>query len=83
MLLEGPDSGPGTHSTREAAVYAIGSWGHQFGLPLLTLLGRVRLLGAAMAWPWLLVWASELSCRCGTVTLETGHWWPGSETVVV
>ncbi|CAK9056627.1 unnamed protein product [Durusdinium trenchii] len=58
----------------EAAVYAIGSWGHQFGLPLLTLLGRVRLLGAAMAWPWLLVWASELSCRCGTVTLETGHW---------
>eukprot|EP00438_Fugacium_kawagutii_P012537 Skav217747 [mRNA] locus=scaffold7254:24374:25267:+ [translate_table: standard] len=57
----------------EAAVYAIGSWGHQFGLPLLTLAGRVRLLGAAMAWPWLLPWASELSCRCGTVTAATGQ----------
>ena len=57
----------------EAAVYAIGSWGHEFGLPLLTFAGRVRLLGAAMAWPWLLPWASELSCRCGTVTVATGQ----------
>ena len=57
----------------EAAVYAIGSWGHQFGLPLLTFAGRVRLLGAAMAWPWLLPWASELGCRCGTVAVVTGQ----------
>lgn len=57
----------------EAAVYAIGSWGHEFGLPLLTFAGRVRLPGAAMAWPWLLPWASELSCRCGTVTVATGQ----------
>ena len=40
---------------------------------LLTFAGRVRLLGAAMAWPWLLPWASELSCRCGTVTVATGQ----------
>eukprot|EP00930_Biecheleria_cincta_P005395 TRINITY_DN106322_c0_g1_i1.p1 TRINITY_DN106322_c0_g1~~TRINITY_DN106322_c0_g1_i1.p1 ORF type:complete len:239 (-),score=30.20 TRINITY_DN106322_c0_g1_i1:17-643(-) len=26
-----------------------------------------------MAWPWLLPWASELSCRCGTVHIETGQ----------
>eukprot|EP00931_Biecheleriopsis_adriatica_P076012 TRINITY_DN49769_c0_g1_i1.p1 TRINITY_DN49769_c0_g1~~TRINITY_DN49769_c0_g1_i1.p1 ORF type:complete len:305 (-),score=45.72 TRINITY_DN49769_c0_g1_i1:17-931(-) len=56
----------------EAAVYAIGSLGHSFGLPLLTALGRVRLLGAALAWPWLLPWASELGCRCGAVSTTTG-----------
>ncbi|CAE8610180.1 unnamed protein product [Polarella glacialis] len=56
----------------EAAVYALGALGHSFGLPLLTLLGRVRLLGAAVAWPWLLPWASELSCRCSAVSVGTG-----------
>ena len=55
----------------EAAVYAIGSLGTRVGLPLLTLLGRIRLLGAAMAWPWLLPWVSELSCRCRVVS--PGH----------
>ena len=57
----------------EAAVYAIGGWGVQFGLPMLSFLGRVRLLGSAIAWPWLLPWLSELACRCGTVHLETGQ----------
>ncbi|CAE7234997.1 unnamed protein product [Symbiodinium natans] len=52
----------------EAAVYAVGGLGTQIGLPILTLLGRVRLLGAAMAWPWLLPWVSELGCRCHVVT---------------
>ena len=55
----------------EAAVYAIGSLGTKVGLPLLTLLGRIRLLGSAMAWPWLLPWVSELSCRCRVVS--PGH----------
>jgi len=56
----------------EAAVYAIGSMGTSIGLPLLTLLGRLRLLGAAMAWPWLLPWSSELACRCHAVSRDTG-----------
>ena len=56
----------------EAAVYAVGSLGTKVGLPVLTFLGRVRLLGAAMAWPWLLPWVSELGCRCGVVTPEHG-----------
>ncbi|CAJ1362731.1 unnamed protein product [Effrenium voratum] len=50
----------------EAAVYGMGSWAHGGRLPLslLTTLGRLRLLGAALAWPWLLPWAAELGCRC-------------------
>ncbi|CAE7277104.1 unnamed protein product [Symbiodinium pilosum] len=56
----------------EAAVYAVGSLGTRIGLPILTFLGRVRLLGAAMAWPWLLVWVSELGCRCNVVSLDHG-----------
>ena len=44
----------------------MGSWAHGGRLPLslLTTLGRLRLLGAALAWPWLLPWAAELGCRC-------------------
>lgn len=56
----------------EALIFAIGGWGRSCGLSLLTLAGRVRLLGAAMAWPWLLPWAAELSCRCGTISTTTG-----------
>lgn len=57
----------------EAGVYGIGGYSYQFGLPMLSFLGRVRLLGSAIAWPWLLPWLSELACRCGTVQLATGQ----------
>jgi len=59
----------------EAAVYALGALGRAGNLmaKALTVLGRVRLLGAAMAWPWLLPWAAELSCRCGAVQPSFGE----------
>lgn len=56
----------------EAAVYALGAFGATSNLQALSVLGRLRLLGAAVAWPWLLPWASNLSCRCGVVTPSTG-----------
>jgi len=56
----------------EAAVFALGGFGRPFGLSVLTFLGRGRLLGAAVAWPWLVPWAAELSCRCGAVSPTLG-----------
>lgn len=56
----------------EALVFALGAWGRSCSLSLLTVLGRVRLLGAAIAWPWLVPWVSELSCRCNVVSKPTG-----------
>lgn len=56
----------------EAAVFALGALGRSCTLPMLTWVGRVRLLGAAIAWPWLLPWAAELNCRSGAVSPSTG-----------
>lgn len=56
----------------EGAVYALGALGRSCNLSVLTFVGRVRLLGAAMAWPWLLPWAAELNCRSGAVSIGTG-----------
>jgi len=56
----------------EAAVFALGGFGRPCSLAVLTFAGRVRLLGAAVAWPWLVPWAAELSCRCGAVSGPTG-----------
>merc|ERR1711971_1013924 len=56
----------------EAAIYALGSLGQVMGLAILTAAGRIRLLGAAIAWPWLLPWASELGCRSGVMSHSVG-----------
>lgn len=56
----------------EAAVFALGAFGRTSGFPLLTVIGRLRLLGAAMAWPFLMPWSAELTCRCGGVSPATG-----------
>lgn len=56
----------------EAAVYALGALGRSHLFSVLTMLGRVRLLAAAMAWPWLLPWMAELCCRSGAVSLSRG-----------
>lgn len=56
----------------EAAVFALGGFGRPCSLSVLTFAGRVRLLGAAVAWPWLVPWAAELSCRCGAVSTSAG-----------
>jgi len=59
----------------EATIFAIGAYGRASSLVMqvLTFLGRVRLLGAAMAWPWLMPWVAELSCRSGAVSPATGN----------
>jgi len=49
----------------EASVYAVGALGSTREFGMLILLGRLRLLGAAIAWPWLIPWLAELGCRCG------------------
>ena len=60
----------------EAFVFAVGGGLQRtLGLNLLSLAGRARMLTAAMAWPWLVPWVSELGCRCGTVSLQTGAAW--------
>jgi len=56
----------------EALVFALGAWGRSCNFTLLTVLGRVRLLSAAIAWPWLVPWVAELSCRCNVVGKSTG-----------
>eukprot|EP00747_Dinoflagellata_sp_TGD_P179487 gnl/TRDRNA2_/TRDRNA2_30357_c0_seq1.p1 gnl/TRDRNA2_/TRDRNA2_30357_c0~~gnl/TRDRNA2_/TRDRNA2_30357_c0_seq1.p1 ORF type:complete len:329 (-),score=47.30 gnl/TRDRNA2_/TRDRNA2_30357_c0_seq1:26-1012(-) len=50
----------------ESLVFAAGGLGFtSWGLTPLIVAGRIRLLAAAVAWPWLVPWAAELSCRCG------------------
>eukprot|EP00927_Polykrikos_kofoidii_P073443 TRINITY_DN69486_c0_g1_i1.p1 TRINITY_DN69486_c0_g1~~TRINITY_DN69486_c0_g1_i1.p1 ORF type:complete len:334 (+),score=41.08 TRINITY_DN69486_c0_g1_i1:74-1075(+) len=59
----------------ESALLAIGGFSVAATgscLPLLSFAGRVKLLGAAMAWPWLMPWTAELSCRCGRISVVTG-----------
>jgi len=56
----------------EAAVFALGGFGRPLSLAVLTLAGRLRLLSAAVAWPWLVPWGAELSCRCGALSPSTG-----------
>lgn len=57
----------------EALIYAVGSFGRPGAcLPILRAAGRVRLLGAAMAWPWLLPWVAELACRGHAVSQHMG-----------
>jgi len=56
----------------EAAVFALGGFGRPLSLAVLILAGRLRLLSAAIAWPWLVPWGAELSCRCGALSPSTG-----------
>lgn len=66
----------------EAAVYALGGLGRSTTLSVLKLIGRLRLIGQAVAWPWLLPWAAELNCRSGAVSLTAGHMLLMQTTVV-
>eukprot|EP00929_Paragymnodinium_shiwhaense_P020657 TRINITY_DN13697_c0_g1_i2.p1 TRINITY_DN13697_c0_g1~~TRINITY_DN13697_c0_g1_i2.p1 ORF type:complete len:333 (+),score=54.70 TRINITY_DN13697_c0_g1_i2:109-1107(+) len=62
----------------ESAIFALGAFRAVGGTAaqVLTMLGRVRLLGAALLWPWLLPWLAEISCRCGVVEPNNGGvWW--------
>mmetsp|Transcript_111683 Transcript_111683/g.222007 ORF Transcript_111683/g.222007 Transcript_111683/m.222007 type:complete len:324 (+) Transcript_111683:45-1016(+) len=56
----------------EAAVFALGGLGRPLNLAVLTFAGRLRLLSAAVAWPWLVPWGAELSCRCGALSPSIG-----------
>lgn len=65
----------------EASVYAAGDLScwlrskrlRALGLQLLELAGRLRLLVTAIVWGWLVPWAAELACRCGSLTPENGY----------
>jgi len=57
----------------EAMVLGIGGCSRSLGLSLLTLMGRLRLLCTAIAWPFLSPWAVELSCRCNAISQHTGR----------
>lgn len=56
----------------EGFVYAAGALGRRGNLWVLSAAGRVKLLGAAIAWPWLVPWFSELACRSGAVSVSAG-----------
>lgn len=57
----------------EALVFAAGCLGRPgAALKFLRTVGRFRLLGAAMAWPWLIPWSVELGCRGHALSLNFG-----------
>jgi len=57
----------------EALIFAAGAFGRPGSCKMvLRAAGRVRLLGAAIAWPWLLPWVAELGCRGHVVSAHIG-----------
>jgi len=57
----------------EALIFAVGAFGRPGSfITVLSVAGRVRLLGAAVAWPWLLPWIAELGCRGHAVSEHVG-----------